>query len=201
MTVLLTLDSITIAIQPLLPVALTIGMVYAQLRLKKQHIFCISPQRINLCGVLDVVCFDKVRYYTSWIFMTYYALSLFNYYTSWILVYVRMLAREEHLWKRKIREAIEIRTQHPTLNRDTGYDLPAIFDNLLSHDRPSKGGHVTGETNSQRCWSHRDDDASYVFAAQSTLKRYLFHCHYWVHWHTVINKIKLLTWIIFTCHV
>ena len=63
---------------------------------------------------------------------------------------VRVLAREEHLWKRKIREAIEIRTQRPTLNRDTGYDLPAIFDNLLSHDRPSKGGHVTGETNTQR---------------------------------------------------
>lgn len=62
----------------------------------------------------------------------------------------RVLAREQHFWKRKIREAIEIRTQRPTLNRDTGYDLPAIFDNLLSHDRPSKGGHVTGETTSQR---------------------------------------------------
>ena len=29
---------------------------------------------------------------------------------------VRMLALEEHTWKRKIREAIEIRTQCPTLN-------------------------------------------------------------------------------------
>ncbi|XP_072027311.1 polyamine-transporting ATPase 13A3-like [Amphiura filiformis] len=57
--VLLTLDSITVAIQPLLPVALTIGMLYAQLRLKKKGIFCISPQRINLSGILDVVCFDK----------------------------------------------------------------------------------------------------------------------------------------------
>ncbi|XP_072035886.1 polyamine-transporting ATPase 13A3-like [Amphiura filiformis] len=59
MSVLLTLDGITIAINPLLPVALTIGMLYAQIRLKKQYIFCISPQRINLSGVLDVVCFDK----------------------------------------------------------------------------------------------------------------------------------------------
>ena len=60
-----------------------------------------------------------------------------------------------------------------------GYDLPAIFDNLLSHDRPSKGGHVTGDTYSQRCWSHRDDDASYVCTAQPTLKRYIFHCYAW----------------------
>ncbi|XP_072037305.1 polyamine-transporting ATPase 13A3-like [Amphiura filiformis] len=56
---LLTMDTLTIAIQPLLPVALTTGMLYAQIRLKKQGIFCISPQRINLSGVLDVVCFDK----------------------------------------------------------------------------------------------------------------------------------------------
>ena len=49
---------------------------------------------------------------------------------------VEVVAREEHFWKRKIKEAMEIRTQQPTLNRDTGYDLPAIYDNLLSHDRP-----------------------------------------------------------------
>ena len=57
-----------------------------------------------------------------------------------------VLAREEHMWKRKIRETIEIRTQRPTLNRNTGYNLPAIFDNLLSQKVV-----VTGETNSQGC--------------------------------------------------
>ena len=51
---------------------------------------------------------------------------------------VKIIAREEHLWKRKIREAVEIKTNAPTLNRDTGYDLPAIFDKLLSCDHPKK---------------------------------------------------------------
>ncbi|XP_038078071.1 probable cation-transporting ATPase 13A3 isoform X1 [Patiria miniata] len=53
------LDTITIAVPPALPAALTIGMVYAQIRLKAQQIFCISPQRINLSGTIDIFCFDK----------------------------------------------------------------------------------------------------------------------------------------------
>ncbi|XP_077998098.1 polyamine-transporting ATPase 13A3-like isoform X2 [Glandiceps talaboti] len=53
------LDIFTIAVPPALPAALTIGMVYAQGRLKKLGIYCISPQRINVSGTLDVVCFDK----------------------------------------------------------------------------------------------------------------------------------------------
>ncbi|XP_077998030.1 polyamine-transporting ATPase 13A3-like [Glandiceps talaboti] len=57
--VLKSLDIITIAIPPALPAALTIGIVYAQTRLRKQNIYCISPTRINLCGTMDVVCFDK----------------------------------------------------------------------------------------------------------------------------------------------
>ncbi|XP_022090337.1 probable cation-transporting ATPase 13A3 [Acanthaster planci] len=53
------LDIITIAVPPALPAALTIGMVYAQIRLKAKQIFCISPQRINLSGTIDIFCFDK----------------------------------------------------------------------------------------------------------------------------------------------
>ncbi|XP_033097899.1 probable cation-transporting ATPase 13A3 [Anneissia japonica] len=53
------LDIITIAVPPALPAAMTVGTIYAQSRLKKAGIFCISPQRINMCGKLKLVCFDK----------------------------------------------------------------------------------------------------------------------------------------------
>uniref|UniRef100_A0A7N8Y9K0 Polyamine-transporting ATPase 13A3 n=1 Tax=Mastacembelus armatus TaxID=205130 RepID=A0A7N8Y9K0_9TELE len=53
------LDIITIAVPPALPAAMTAGIVYAQQRLKRIGIFCISPQRINICGQLNLVCFDK----------------------------------------------------------------------------------------------------------------------------------------------
>ncbi|NWV38097.1 AT134 ATPase, partial [Grantiella picta] len=53
------LDVITIAVPPALPAALTTGIIYSQRRLKKKGIFCISPQRINMCGQLNLFCFDK----------------------------------------------------------------------------------------------------------------------------------------------
>lgn len=53
------LDIITIVVPPALPLAMTAGQVYSQARLKKKNIFCISPQRINVCGKLKLVCFDK----------------------------------------------------------------------------------------------------------------------------------------------
>ncbi|XP_041480134.1 probable cation-transporting ATPase 13A3 [Lytechinus variegatus] len=57
--ILKAMDIFTVAVSPALPAALTIGLVYAQKRLKDLGIFCISPQRINLGGMMDVVCFDK----------------------------------------------------------------------------------------------------------------------------------------------
>ncbi len=41
---------ITIAVPPALPVAMTIGIVYAQRRLANRRINCISSQRINISG-------------------------------------------------------------------------------------------------------------------------------------------------------
>ncbi|XP_072334439.1 polyamine-transporting ATPase 13A2 isoform X2 [Scyliorhinus torazame] len=53
------LDLITIIVPPALPAAMTVGTIYAQNRLKKYGIFCISPPRINICGKLKLICFDK----------------------------------------------------------------------------------------------------------------------------------------------
>ena len=53
------LDLITIVVPPALPATLTIGTSFALSRLKRKQIFCISPQRVNVGGKLDVVCFDK----------------------------------------------------------------------------------------------------------------------------------------------
>lgn len=54
------LDLVTVIVPPALPAAMTVGTIYAQNRLKKHGIFCISPPRINLCGKIRLVCFDKV---------------------------------------------------------------------------------------------------------------------------------------------
>ncbi|KAF2112000.1 ATPase type 13A2 [Lophiotrema nucula] len=53
------LDLITIVVPPALPATLTIGTNFALSRLKQKQIFCISPQRVNVGGKLDIVCFDK----------------------------------------------------------------------------------------------------------------------------------------------
>ncbi|KAG6095416.1 hypothetical protein E4U30_002470 [Claviceps sp. LM220 group G6] len=53
------LDLITIVVPPALPATLTIGTNFALSRLKKKQIYCISPQRVNVGGKLDIMCFDK----------------------------------------------------------------------------------------------------------------------------------------------
>ncbi|KAF5864980.1 hypothetical protein ETB97_005867 [Aspergillus alliaceus] len=49
------LDLITIIVPPALPATLTIGTNFALSRLKNNKIFCISPQRVNVGGKLDVI--------------------------------------------------------------------------------------------------------------------------------------------------
>ncbi|XP_055312779.1 polyamine-transporting ATPase 13A3 isoform X2 [Sitodiplosis mosellana] len=53
------LDLITIAVPPALPAAMAVGSFYAQKRLEKNNIFCISPRSITVSGSIDCVCFDK----------------------------------------------------------------------------------------------------------------------------------------------
>jgi cation-transporting ATPase 13A2 len=53
------LDLITIVVPPALPATLSIGTNFALSRLRKNKVFCISPQRVNVGGKLDIICFDK----------------------------------------------------------------------------------------------------------------------------------------------
>ena len=59
---------------------------------------------------------------------------------------VEVLAREEGWFNRKVREAIEIKTLQPTINRDQGFDLPAIYGeippvNITRDRRRQTSGH------------------------------------------------------------
>ncbi|XP_034280444.1 probable cation-transporting ATPase 13A5 isoform X2 [Pantherophis guttatus] len=58
-TVAMALLLLTVPVPPVIPAALTTSVVYAQRRLTRKKIFCISPQRINICGQINLVCFDK----------------------------------------------------------------------------------------------------------------------------------------------
>ncbi|KAK9302311.1 hypothetical protein QLX08_005724 [Tetragonisca angustula] len=53
------LDIITIVIPPALPAAMTVGKLYAQVRLKRAQIYCINNRVINVSGSINCVCFDK----------------------------------------------------------------------------------------------------------------------------------------------
>ncbi|KAL1919402.1 uncharacterized protein VTP21DRAFT_2095 [Calcarisporiella thermophila] len=53
------LDLITIVVPPALPATMTIGTNFALRRLREKEIFCISPNRVNVAGKVDVMCFDK----------------------------------------------------------------------------------------------------------------------------------------------
>ncbi|XP_049844952.1 polyamine-transporting ATPase 13A3 isoform X1 [Schistocerca gregaria] len=52
-------DLVTVVVPPALPAAMTVGSFYAQKRLEKKAIYCISSRNINIAGAIDCVCFDK----------------------------------------------------------------------------------------------------------------------------------------------
>jgi cation-transporting P-type ATPase 13A2 len=58
-------DMVTIVVPPALPLALTVGVIYAVSALRKDNLFCISPPKINLAGKINAVCFDKTGTLTA----------------------------------------------------------------------------------------------------------------------------------------
>jgi cation-transporting P-type ATPase 13A2 len=53
------LDLITVTVPPALPATLTVGVSFAISRLRKSQIYCISPPRVNVSGMLKIMVFDK----------------------------------------------------------------------------------------------------------------------------------------------
>lgn len=53
------LDLITVTVPPGLPVSMTFGIVHAVQKLKNKNIFCISPNKVIMGGLVDFICFDK----------------------------------------------------------------------------------------------------------------------------------------------
>ena len=49
----------------------------------------------------------------------------------------KVLMSEDNFWKRKVKEAVEIRQRRPSLNRDEGLELPRVYDSLLTSCDPS----------------------------------------------------------------
>lgn len=52
-------DMVTVAVPPILPIAITFASIYALFRLKFKKIYCVSPPRINVAGRVNYMVFDK----------------------------------------------------------------------------------------------------------------------------------------------
>ena len=61
---------------------------------------------------------------------------------------IKVLGRDSDWHTRKVKEAIEIRTHKPALNRDGGYELAKIYNTFWSRDTTTN--HVTEELQSVR---------------------------------------------------
>lgn len=127
------LDLITIVVPPALPATLTIGTNFALSRLKKRQIFCISPQRVNVGGKLDVMCFDKTGTLTE---------------DGLDILGVRLVSRATNRFDDVVSKASDL---VPPLNLDAGpgdkYDInrAALFTMATCHSLRSIDGELVGD--------------------------------------------------------
>jgi cation-transporting ATPase 13A3/4/5 len=68
-------DLIAAVVPQTLPATISIGIEFSLKRLKKRRIYCISPQKINLAGKVDLICFDKTGTLTEDT-LTFYSVGL-----------------------------------------------------------------------------------------------------------------------------
>ena len=54
-----TLDAFTFWVPPELPIAMSVGVIFALRKLKENHISCINVSRINVSGRVSIMVFDK----------------------------------------------------------------------------------------------------------------------------------------------
>jgi len=74
----MSLDLITVTVPPALPATMSVGAAFAIYRLKKSEIFCISPPRINISGMIQIMVFDKTGTLTEDGLMIFGIRGVFN---------------------------------------------------------------------------------------------------------------------------
>lgn len=127
------LDLITIVVPPALPATLTIGTNFALSRLRKKQIFCISPQRVNVGGKLDIMCFDKTGTLTE---------------DGLDILGVRLVSRSTNQFDEVVSKASDL-VPHSSLDAGPGdkYDTnrAALFTMATCHSLRSVDGELVGD--------------------------------------------------------
>ncbi|KAI2623275.1 hypothetical protein GGR54DRAFT_597429 [Hypoxylon sp. NC1633] len=127
------LDLITIVVPPALPATLTIGTNFALSRLKGKQIFCISPQRVNVGGKLDVMCFDKTGTLTE---------------EGLDVLGVRLVTRSTNKFGEVVSKASDL-VPHSNLDAESGDEhdtnRAALFAMATCHSLRSVDGELMGD--------------------------------------------------------
>ena len=89
--------------------------------------------------------FQYIKYLEVYIWSTKHHISSDN---------ISVMETEQIWLRRKVKEAIHIRTHWPDLNRDDGYLLQPVYASLLSRDQQHPG-HVVAQDHHNHHWRRR----------------------------------------------